>query len=210
MSADRAYQLIREQLFSLQLDPGMSMSQIALVRQVGMSPEAVSAAVERLIDEGWLEKVDANIRVTEESLVTIFQQLFEVRSVLEALCARLAAAHATKEQLAYLQSLMPQFEEAARKADSQLWIQLDQRFHEAIYEAAGNLFLKNTLEQIYALDLRIWYLVLNRMTDLPRIVESHRAIVNALLERDARATEQALTKHIRDSQIVVMPEMQTD
>jgi DNA-binding GntR family transcriptional regulator len=208
MSTDRAYELIREKLFSLELDPGMSISQIALVRQVGMSPEAVSAAVDRLIDEGWLERVGGNIQVTEESLTNIFQQLFEVRSVLEALCARLATANATQEQLEYLQSLMPQFEEAARKADSQSWIQLDQRFHEAIYEASGNLFLKNTLKQIYALDLRIWYLVLNRMTDLPRIVESHRAIVSALQERDARAAERTLTKHIRDSQIVVMPEMQ--
>jgi DNA-binding GntR family transcriptional regulator len=210
MSADRAYELIREQLFSLELDPGMSVSQIALVRQVGMSPDAVSAAVERLIQEGWLERVDRNIRVTEESLTNIFQQLFEVRSVLEALCARMATVHATQEQLDYLQSLMPEFEDAARRADSQFWIQLDQRFHEAIYEASGNLFLRNTLKQIYALDLRIWYLVLNRMTDLPRIVESHRAIVTALQERDARTAERALTKHIRDSQIVVMPEMQVE
>ena len=205
MSAERAYELIKERIFSLELDPGMSIDEISLVRQVGMSPEAVSAAAERLVSEGWLEVMDGGIRVTEESLASIFEQLFEVRSVLEGLCARLAAARATREQLEYLSALMPQFEQAARKADSQTWIQLDQRFHEAIYDAAGNLFLRNTLKQIYSLDLRIWYLVLNRMTDLPQIVESHRVIVKALKERDARAAERALTKHIQDSQAIVMP-----
>jgi DNA-binding GntR family transcriptional regulator len=183
----------------------MSTNELALVRLIGMSPEAVNAAVGRLISEGWLERTGRGIKVTEESLANIFEQLFEVRSVLEGLCARLAARQATQEQLEYLGALMPQFEEAARQADSQSWIHLDQRFHEAIYDAAGNLFLKNTLRQIYSLDLRIWYLVLNRMTDLPRIVESHRAIVNALQERDSRSAERALTKHIQDSQAIVMP-----
>ena len=125
--------------------------------------------------------------------------------MLEGLCARLAAECATEERLAYLEGMMPQFEETAREADSQSWIQLDQRFHEAIYAAADNLFLEEAFKRIYTLDMRIWYLVLNRMTDLPRVVESHREIVTALRERDARAAERALTKHIRDTQAMIMP-----
>jgi DNA-binding GntR family transcriptional regulator len=207
MNADRAYELIKERITSLELDPGVSINEISLARQVGMPPGSVSTAVERLIEEGWLERTDGGVKVTEDTLANIFSQLFEVRSVLEGLCARLAAERATEVQLAYLEAMMPQFEEAARKADPQSWIQLDQRFHEAIYKAAGNLFLENALRQIYTLDLRIWYLVLNRMTDLPRIVESHRTIVNALRERDARAAERALTRHIQDSQTIVMPQM---
>ena len=205
MSAEKAYELIKERIVSLELDPGVSVDEIFLARRVGLAPGPVSEAVERLIDEGWLERTNGGVKVTEESLGNIMDQLFEVRSVLEGLCARLAAERAAEEQLVYLESLMPQFEEAARKADTQSWIQLDQRFHEAIYDAAGNLFLENALKELYTLDLRIWYLVLHRMTDLPRIVESHRAIVNALRERNARAAERALTKHIQDSEDIVMP-----
>jgi DNA-binding GntR family transcriptional regulator len=205
MSTDKAYELIKERIVSLELDPGESVSEIILARRVGLAPGPVGEAVERLIGEGWLERTDRGVKVTEESLANVLDQLFEVRSVLEGLCARLAAERATAEQLAYLEAMMPQFEEAARKADNQSWIQLDQRFHEVIYDAAGNLFLENALKELYTLDLRIFYLILNRMTDLPRIVESHRAIVNALKTRDARAAERALTKHIQDSQDIVMP-----
>ena len=207
MSVEKAYELIKERIVSLEFDPGESVSEVILARQVGLSRGAVSEAVERLISEGWLEGTDRGIKVTEESLGSILDQLFEVRSVLEGLCARLATERVTEEQLAYLGSLMPQFEEAAREADTQSWIHLDQRFHKAIYNAAGNVFLKSALEELYVLELRIWYLILNRMTDLPRIVESHRAIVNALKSRDARAAERALTKHIRDSQDIVMPDV---
>jgi len=205
MSTEKAYELIKERIVSLELDPGESVSEIILARRVGLAPGPVGEAIERLIGEGWLERTARGIKVTEESLANVLDQLFEVRSVLEGLCARLAAERATAEQLAYLEAMMPQFEEAARKADNQSWIQLDQRFHEMIYDAADNLFLENALKELYTLDLRIFYLILNRMTDLPRIVESHRAIVNALKTRDARAAERALTKHIQDSQDIVMP-----
>lgn len=205
MNGDKAYELIRERIVSLELDPGTPIEEISLARQVGMPPGSVRAAVERLVEEGWLERTGEGVKVTDEILANIFNQLFEVRSVLEGLCARLAAERATEQQLANLEAMMPQFEETARRADSSSWIQLDQRFHEVIYAASGNIFLENTLKGIYTLDMRIWYIVLNRMTDLPRIVESHRAIVNALRERDARAAERALTKHIQDSQDIVMP-----
>jgi len=207
MSAEKAYELIKEWIVSLELDPGESVTEIILARRVGLALGPVGEAVDRLISEGWLERTDRGVKVTEESLANILDQLFEVRSVLEGLCARLAAERATAKQLAYLEAMMPQFEEAARKADTQSWIQLDQRFHEAIYGASGNIFLENALRELYTLDLRIFYLVLNRMTDLPRIVESHRAIVHALSERDTRAAERALTKHIQESQDIVMPQL---
>ncbi len=205
MNANRAYELIKERITSLELEPGVPINEITLARQVGMPPGPVQEAIEQLVAEGWLERTNGSVRVTEETLSSIFQQLFEVRSVLEALCARLAVAHATEEQIAALADMMPQFEETARTADAQSWIQLDQRFHKAIYEAAGNLFLAQALDRLYTLDLRIWYLILNRMTDLPRIVESHRAIVQALQARDARACERALTGHIQESRDMVMP-----
>ncbi|OQY24062.1 MAG: hypothetical protein B6I34_04025 [Anaerolineaceae bacterium 4572_32.1] len=205
MSADKAYELIKERIISLELDPGVSLSEIALARQIGLSPAPVGEAVGRLIDEGWLERTDGGVRVTEESLSSIFRQLFEVRSVLEKLAGRLAAERVTEEQIKNMEALLPQFDKAAREADNQSWIQLDQRFHEAVYDAAGNVFLENVLEQLFILDLRIWYLLLNRMTDLPRVTETYRDTIKALKAGDARATERALTKHIQESEDIVMP-----
>ncbi len=205
MNANKAYELIKERIISLELDPEVPIDEMALARRVGMPPGTVSEAVSRLVDEGWLERTNGEVKVTEETLTNILNQLFEVRSVLEGLCARLAAERATEEQLESLTAMMPQFEEAARRADPEAWIQLDQRFHALIYQAAGNIFLENVLSEVYALDLRIWYIILNRMTDLPRIVESHRAIVNALRARDGRAAERALTGHIQESRAIVMP-----
>lgn len=205
MNADRAYELIKERIISLELDPGMAINGIALARQVGMPPAPVNEALARLIDENWLERVEDGVKVTEDTMAGILRQLFEVRSVLEGLCARLAVERATEEQIVALEAMMPELEDAARRADPQAWIQLDQRFHEIINAAAGNLFLEDVLARLYTLDMRIFYTILNRLTDLPRVVEGQRAIVTALRARDAREAERALTGHILDAQRLVLP-----
>jgi DNA-binding GntR family transcriptional regulator len=206
MNADRAYELLRDQILSLEIEPGVPIQEASLARRLGMPPGSVSQAVDRLVQEGWLERTNDAVRVTDETMAGIFRQSFEVRSVLEQLCARLAVERATEEQLAALEATMPQFEEAARRADPQTWLQLDQRFHEMIYDASHNVFLVDVLKRLYALDMRIWYQVLNRMTDLPRVVESHRAIVQALVAGDARGAERAVTRHIQESRDLVMPQ----
>ena len=205
MNADRAYELLREQIISLDIEPGLPLQETALARRVGMPPGSVRQAIDRLVEEGWLERTGDTVRVSEDTMAAIFRQSFEVRSVLEQLCARLAVERITDQELAALQAMMPEFEEAARRADSQTWLQLDQRFHATIYDAAHNVFLADALKQLYALDMRIWYQILNRMTDLPRVVESHRAIVQALEAGDSRAAERAVTKHIQESRDLVMP-----
>ena len=206
MNADRAYELLREQIISLEIEPGIALDETALARRLGMPPGSVSRAIDQLVEQGWLERANNAVRVTDETMASIFRQSFEVRSVLEALCARLVVQRATESQITAIEAMMPQFEEVARRADSQTWLQLDQRFHEAIYAAADNVFLQNALQQLYELDMRIWYQILNRMTDLPRIVESHREIVQALKERDTRAAERAVTRHIQDSRDMVLPQ----
>jgi DNA-binding GntR family transcriptional regulator len=206
MNADRAYELLRDQILSLEIEPGVPIQEASLARRLGMPPGSVSQAVDRLVQEGWLERANDAVRVTDDTMAGIFRQSFEVRSVLEQLCARLAVERATEEQLSALEATMPQFEEAARRVDPQTWLQLDQRFHEMIYDASHNVFLVDVLKRLYALDMRIWYQVLNRMTDLPRVVESHRAIVQALVAGDARGAERAVTRHIQESRDLVMPQ----
>ncbi|MBN1639678.1 MAG: GntR family transcriptional regulator [Anaerolineae bacterium] len=205
MDVDRAYELLREQITSLEIEPGVPIDETTLARRLGMPPGSVHHAIDELVQEGWIERDGNSVRVTDDTMARIFRQSFEVRSVLEALCARLAVQRATEPQLASLEAMMPQFEETARRADSQTWLQLDRRFHEAIYDAADNVFLGNALRQLYELDMRIWYQILNRMTDLPRIIESHRAIVQALKARDASAAERAVTRHIQNSRDQVLP-----
>ncbi|UCC65248.1 MAG: GntR family transcriptional regulator, partial [Anaerolineae bacterium] len=88
MSVEKAYELTKDWIVSLELDPAEPVDEAILARRLGLAPGPVNEALERLVSEGWLERVGRGVRVTEESLSNILDQLFEVRSVLEVLCAR--------------------------------------------------------------------------------------------------------------------------
>ena len=50
------------------------------------------------------------------------------------------------------------------------YMRLDERVHHFVWEAAGNPYLVDALERLWALSLRIWHLVLERVPALPAAV----------------------------------------
>ena len=50
------------------------------------------------------------------------------------------------------------------------YMRLDERVHHFVWEAAGNPYLLDALERLWALSLRIWHLVLDRVAALPAAV----------------------------------------
>jgi DNA-binding GntR family transcriptional regulator len=128
--------------------------------------------------------------------ITDLPQIFEVRVELEALCARLAAQRATLTQLSDLKCLMAECQEADH-GDKELILGLDRRFHQLLAEAAGNKFLRNEVEKLYNLSLRIWYLAISAIRSQDIDVDAHFDIVDALETRDSGQSEQRMRQHIR-------------
>ena len=56
-------------------------------------------------------------------------------------------------------------------------MRLDERVHHFVWEAAGNPYLVDALERLWALSLRIWHLVLERVAALPAAVDEQRALL---------------------------------
>ena len=57
---------------------------------------------------------------------------------------------------------------------------LDQRIHRFIWAATGNPYLAETLERYFALSLRIWYVVLDRVPGLGHAVHDQAELLRAL------------------------------
>ena len=73
---------------------------------------------------------------------------------------------------------------------------LDERIHRAVYRAAHNELLAQTLEQYYVLALRIWYLALDRARELEQAVLDHREILEAIHDGDADRAEASMRRHV--------------
>ncbi len=75
-------------------------------------------------------------------------------------------------------------------------MRFDQRIHRHVHRCTANPFLTATLEEYFVLSLRLWFLVLDRITRLEQAVTEHRDLLVAIRDADAGAAEAVLRAHI--------------
>ena len=85
-------------------------------------------------------------------------------------------------------------------------LDLDRRCHEIIWRAAGNRFLTDTLDMLYAQSDRLWHMYLADVADMGHAVDEHAAIHAALVAGDAdargdarRGPRQSFDAQVRDA-----------
>jgi DNA-binding GntR family transcriptional regulator len=191
--ADKAYHEIRGLIVSLELAPGAVIDERELVERLGIGRTPVREALRRLAHERLVDVYPRRGMFVTGVDVRQLARLSEVRAVLEPEAARLAAERATDDDRARLDALLEELDAGTKEL-----MQLDERIHRAVYRAAHNDLLESTLEQYYALALRIWMLALERTQDLEEAVEAHRDLLEAIRDGDGERAAQTMRDHVEN------------
>jgi GntR family transcriptional repressor for pyruvate dehydrogenase complex len=125
--------------------------------------------------------------------------LFEVRRVLEAGTASLAAERATPEQIATLSDEVTGMYSALH--DPHTFLDYDLRFHRAVAAAANNPMLGAIIEAVAALFFEQRRATIERAHNLRESADMHRKIYQAIRARDAEGARAAMDEHVRLAQI---------
>jgi DNA-binding FadR family transcriptional regulator len=121
--------------------------------------------------------------------------LFEVRLLLEPGAAALAAERATEEQVAGLRDCAARGR-AEGADDAGAMLRLDIELHERIVRAAGNALLEHLWAATSALGAESRSYTVRLPSVLPRTVDEHHAIVEAIAAGDGPAAQAAMAAHI--------------
>jgi DNA-binding GntR family transcriptional regulator len=197
--SDKAYQLIRHKIITLELPPLSAIDEQALMEDLQLGRTPIREALQRLVAEGLVISAPRRGMYVAEIGITDLQKIFEMRMILEGFCARMAAERISSDQLRQMQAVILELEHTP-DGDSKALMDLDERFHHLIYQAADNEFLADTLARLHALSHRIWHLVLDRIGDVRGAMEQHVAIEAALQEGDGTQAEALLKQHVSDFQ----------
>jgi len=197
--SEKAYHLIKEMIVTLEFPPLSVIDERILMEELGLGRTPIREALHRLAAEGLVNIVPHRGMFVADISITDLQKIFEVRILLEGLCARLAAQRVTDGQIAQMEELFHDLEQVPDR-DIKGLMAVDERFHHLLYQAADNEFLAETLDRLYAPSLRLWYLVLHRLGDVRDAVERHREIVEALKARDGERAEAHMQQHIAQFQ----------
>jgi DNA-binding GntR family transcriptional regulator len=189
-------ELLRQRIFSRELEPGSWIDELKIAEEYGISRTPLREALKVLAAEGLVTmKVRRGAYVTEVSDKDL-ADVYHLLALLESDAAAVVAQRATDAERTELQALHTELEAAT--ADRDRFFALNERFHMRLLEIANNRWR----EQMVA-DLRK-VMKLNRHNSLlksGRIKESlaeHRAVMSALLARDAALTQQRMHEHFRN------------
>ena len=193
----RAYERIRERITTLELAPGSVINEQALAEGLDMGLAPVREALKLLAHENLVVITPRHGLYVADVNVPDLEQLSEMRLTLEGLSARLAAQRATEDDIVILEALRQ--EQAGTPAeDSRRLFDIDHKFHQAVARAAHNKYLADSLERLFGLSQRLWYLALPKLGFLPGSVEKHLDLVEAIKNSDGDEAERIMRDHVAE------------
>jgi DNA-binding GntR family transcriptional regulator len=190
-------ELIRQRIFSRELEPGSWIDELQIAKAYGISRTPLREALKVLAAEGLVTmKVRRGAYVTEVSEKDL-RDVYHLLSLLESDAAAVVAATASPSDLKKLQSLHAELEAAGKpgKEKHDKFFEVNESFHMCLLELSQNKWR----DQMVA-DLRK-VMKLNRHNSLfktGRITESlaeHQAIMAALNAKDPVATAARMREH---------------
>lgn len=155
-SAGKAYDEIRVRILDGRLGSGERLREHVLAEQIGVSRTPIREALRRLAADGFVTLVaNQGASVTEWSDESL-ADLVDVRSELAAMAARRAALRIDDEQIAQLRALNVRIAQVAeRRVPGFLSeaAELNIAFHRIIWDASGNRWVRQLLDQTAYLPL---------------------------------------------------------
>lgn len=187
------YESLIELVIGGRLQPGQHLVETDLARQLGVSRQPVREALHRLEAEGWVDlrpNQGAFVHVPTDQEV---DELLDVRELLEAETARLAARSADLGAVAGLRAVCHEGEAAIEAGDVEGFITANNNFHAALAELAGNAVLAE-LTGIVSRRVR-WYYRLVAPTRGQASCAEHLQLLEAIQARDEERAAKAARHH---------------
>ena len=188
-----AYVLILEAIDVGIYKPGSRLVESELAERFGVSRTPIREALQRLETQSLLAR-DGRSLIVASLDHNQMAELYVVRTELEGLAARLAAQHASEEEINVLQQMVGA--DRTWTHDASALSRSNKRFHKQLHLASHNRFLVQQLDLVHR------SMALLATTSLavegrgPVALDEHQAIVTAISERDGAAAYLAVRQHL--------------
>ena len=192
----RVFHKIREDILSGRYKVREELREVAIGEEMGVSRTPVREAFRQLELEGLIQIVPNRGAYVTGITAKDVKDIYMIRSLLEGLCARLATEKIAKEQLEEMEENVYLADFHASKGHLDQMAELDNRFHDILYEACDSKMLEHTLRDYHQYVLRVRQKTLATNTRGRASNDEHRQIMEAIKDKDAGRAEQLANRHI--------------
>lgn len=202
--SDLVYRRLRDAIIDGRLVAGMWLRQEALAQELGTSQLPVREAIRRLAAEGLAVRIPyKGVQVVEFSPEDIID-MFIVRITLESLAVRYATPLISTQKLDELKKNLDESEHYTEPDQMEKRRKLNTEFHLNICRACSHHYLIRQVEAMWVwFPSTMLYEGMRRQEALSqerlqRENREHRAILSAIVRRDAQLAEKKTRQHIRN------------
>jgi GntR family transcriptional regulator, rspAB operon transcriptional repressor len=204
---EHVYEVLREAIVSVELEPGQRLSENELALQIGVSRTPIREAIVRLRDDRLVEIVpQLGTFVTRISAAAVADAQF-VRESLECAAVRLAARRADEDAIEALRATLRRQAETQADRDLDRFYVLDDEFHRAICDLSGRAIAWALSQRASGHLNRIRRLSLAQPDYIGEMIDEHHAVLEAIATGKPSEGERALRRHLK-MVVASLPEIQ--
>ena len=190
--------LVRDELRRLvitgELAPGTRIVEDRLAERLGVSRNPVREALQALAGEGFVELLPRRGAVVAQVTAEQAEDLFDVRTALEPLAARLAARRADPDGVDRLRDVLRRARDATDLGELDLLATYNTQFHSLVVELSGNDYLSLLVAPMAR---RVqWVFRTSAATRAPHSWTEHEELLRAIASGDEEYAEAVARSHV--------------
>ncbi len=159
------YNTLRNRIIYLKYKPGYMLKEQDLAKEFNVSRTPLRAVLLRLEWEHLVKILPRTGTLVMELELNTITNVFQARLELEAVIGSMAAEHFNETRFIRLDELIAETTSQPDHKNPRHLAELDMNIKHLFHEAAGNPFLTEMSERLYALTFRLWYFNLLKMSD---------------------------------------------
>lgn len=187
---------IREMISTGVLSKGQKISEKFLCDTMGVSRTPVRESLRILHSEGLIDLVPHKGAFVSRPPMKEISDMFEVMSVLEGTCARLAVQKMQADDLKKIKILHQRLETHYTRSDHKAYLAANHDFHVFIQELGGNPVLNDVINGLRQKILLYRHRQLYQPERFRQSIEEHRTLLEALESGDADRAETLMKQHL--------------
>lgn len=209
-ASDQVESELRRLILTLELEPGLAVSEAALMKRYGWGRTPLREAFQRLAEQGLLQSIPQHGAIVTPLDLFDFVEVMDAMSLVIGPAAALACKRLTDDELNQLDELVAQADVVAKNGDFEQLTELDYEFHSVLAQATGNHYLSDYLRRLHQIARRFNYAAWRRERNATPSLDEHRQLAAIFRARDVAAAKTAMLQHIENARQRVIGMIQVE
>jgi DNA-binding GntR family transcriptional regulator len=202
--SDRVEIELRHLILTLQIEPGLAISEANLIKRYGWGRTPLREAFQRLAAQSLLQMIPRHGVVITPLSVFEFVEVMDAMAMVIGPAASLACRYLSTEEIAQLEMSVENGKIAASNADLMEVARQDYDFHRLLAIATHNRYLSRYLLHLHQVATRFNLASWKRDTNVEYSLGEHRKIISALHHHDEAGARNMMLEHIENARQRVM------